>query len=59
MQYGPPGAVKYVVVYDNVAETTKLETMFPSSNATGITVGLQFTSYMSGLSKFRIFSRFF
>jgi len=49
MLYGPVGAVAYVLVYDNKADGNKLITMFPDRDPRGITVGLQYISYTSGL----------
>jgi len=52
MLYGPVGAVAYVLVYDNKADGNKLITMFPDRDPRGITVGLQYISYTSGLGEY-------
>ena len=48
MTYGPVGVVQYVLVYDDVPDRHHLIEMFPSKDARGITVGLQFISFESG-----------
>lgn len=51
MQYGPVGVVQYVIVYDNEqGDNNTLETMFPTGDSSGITIGLQFISYHSGMA---------
>ena len=52
MLYGPVGVVKYVLVYDDIPEGDKLITMFASKNPRGISVGLQYISFASGVGKF-------
>lgn len=49
MLYGPVNAVQYVLVYDDKPEGDKLITMFANKDPKGITVGLQFISFASGM----------
>lgn len=55
MLYGPVNAVQYVLVYDDKPEGDKLITMFANKDPKGITVGLQFISFASGMGKFPFF----
>jgi len=48
MSYGPVGVVQYVLVYDDVSDRHHLVEMFPTKDARGINVGLQFISMSSG-----------
>ena len=54
MRYGPVGAVKFVIVYDDVPDRKRLITMFPGDGRQ-INVGLQFISYASGIGKKIVF----